>query len=110
MAMTEADLVSAQEKMRKLRARGYAVEALYDRNGRRLVVKLHTGIELGFPTKIIQGLAGVGDEDLSDIEITPEGRGLHWPRLGAEIYVPGLLAGICGTKKWMERLGADEAA
>ena len=46
--------------------------------------------------------------DLSEIEISPEGFGLHFPRLDADLYVPGLLAGQLGSKAWMAaRLGRE---
>ena len=47
-----------------------------------------------------------GAPQLDEIEITPSGFGLHFPRLDADIYVPGLLEGFLGSKKWMAaRLG-----
>ena len=34
--------------------------------------------------------------------------GLHWPRLDADVYVPGLMAGALGSRAWMAReLGAQ---
>jgi hypothetical protein len=32
--------------------------------------------------------------------------GLHWPRIDADVYVPALLEGFFGSKRWMaEQLG-----
>ena len=46
--------------------------------------------------------------NLADIEISPAGLGLHWPKLDADLYVPALLQGVFGSKKWMARqLGAE---
>ena len=46
--------------------------------------------------------------DLAEIEITPSGLGLHWPRLDADVYVPGFMKGIYGTRRWMAALlGAE---
>lgn len=50
---------------------------------------------------LAQGLEGAGTADLSEIEITPMGTGLHWPRLDANLTVDGLLAGIFGSRSWM---------
>jgi len=48
----------------------------------------------------------VGDsEQLARVEILGGGAGLHWPDLDADFYVPGLLHGIYGTKKWMAEIG-----
>ncbi|HET8750413.1 MAG TPA: DUF2442 domain-containing protein, partial [Sphingomicrobium sp.] len=47
------------------------------------------------------------EEALEDIQITPSGLGLHWPKLDADLYVPGLLQGLFGSRRWMAReLGA----
>jgi len=43
---------------------------------------------------------------LNEIEITPSGFGIHFPKLDADLYVPGLLEGFLGSKRWMaSRLG-----
>jgi hypothetical protein len=45
--------------------------------------------------------------DLKVIEITPSGFGLHFPRLDVDLWLPGLLEGVFGTREWMaSRLGA----
>jgi hypothetical protein len=44
---------------------------------------------------------------LERIEITPSGFGLYFPKLDADLYVPALLEGFLGSKRWMAaRLGA----
>jgi hypothetical protein len=107
MGITEQDLRKAEKRMAAVRDAGYAVSARYDRRRSRVVVALNTGIELAFPTRLAQGLAGASPEDLADIEISPAGLGLHWPRLDADLYVPALLQGVFGSKSWMARqLGA----
>jgi hypothetical protein len=27
--------------------------------------------------------------------------GLHWPRIDADVYIPALLEGVFGSKRWM---------
>jgi hypothetical protein len=94
--------------MALVREAGYAVSARYDRRRSRIVVALSTGIEVAFPTRLAEGLEGASPENLSDIEISPAGLGLHWPRLDADLYVPALLQGVFGSKSWMARqLGAQ---
>jgi hypothetical protein len=84
-----------------------AVSARYDRGRGRIVVGLSTGLELAFPPYMAEGLAGAAPAALAAIEITPSGLGLHWPQLDADLYVPGLLGGVFGSRRWMaERLGA----
>ncbi|MGH8219037.1 MAG: DUF2442 domain-containing protein [Steroidobacteraceae bacterium] len=62
------------------------------------------GLEIGFPIEVAQGLAGAKPSDLSKIEITPTGLGLHWPRLDADLYRPALMEGIFGSRRWMAQL------
>lgn len=108
MAITERELAQAEERMQGLRDAGHAVSARFDRRRSRIVVMLNTGIELTFPTRLAQGLAGASPDSLADIEISPAGLGLHWPQLDADLYVPALLRGVFGSKNWMARqLGAE---
>jgi hypothetical protein len=84
-----------------------AVAAHYDRHRDRVVVSLNTGIELAFPPHKAQGLEFAKPSDLSDIEISPSGFGIHFPRLDAHLYLPALLQGIFGSRSWMaSQLGA----
>ena len=58
--------------------------------------------------RLIEGLAGAAPDDLAAIEITPAGLGLHWPRLDADLYIPALMQGCFGSKRWMAaQLGAE---
>ena len=108
MAITERDLAKAEKRMAAKREAGHAVSARYDRRRSRVVVALNTGVELTFPTQLAEGLADASPDSLAEIEISPAGLGLHWPRLDADLYVPALLQGVFGSKRWMARqLGAE---
>ncbi len=108
MAITERELEQAEQRMTVSRDAGHAVSARYDRHRSRVVVRLNTGVELTFPTRLAEGLAGAPVDSLSEIEISPAGLGLHWPKLDADLYVPALLQGVFGSKQWMARqLGAE---
>jgi Protein of unknown function (DUF2442) len=39
------------------------------------------------------------------IKISPNGLGLHWPLLDADLYVPGLIEGAFGSRRWMQQIG-----
>ncbi len=108
MAITEQELQQAEDRMAVVREAGYAVSARYDRRRSRVAVVLNTGVELSFPVRLAEGLAGASPDHLADIEISPAGLGLHWPALDADLYVPALLQGVFGSKSWMARvLGAQ---
>ena len=83
-----------------------AVEAHYDPKIDRIVVRLSSKVEISFSPHDAQGLDHGTAAELSDIEITPPGLGLHWPQLDADLWVPGILEGMMGSRKWMAaRLG-----
>ncbi len=104
MAVTEQEFTQAQTRAQALREAGHAVSARYDRRRSRIVVALSTGVELAFPAALAEGLAGAAPEELAEIEVSPTGLGLHWPRLDADLYVPALLQGVFGSKGWMAGL------
>jgi hypothetical protein len=56
------------------------------------------------PRQLFQGLGGATVDQLSQIELEGEGTGIVWPALGVAHYVPGVLAGVFGTARWMARM------
>jgi len=79
----------------------YAVSARYDRRQQRIVVELNSGLQVVFGPQMIDGLQDAKPRDLQEIEITPSGFGLYFPRIDADVYLPGLLAGQFGSRRWM---------
>jgi hypothetical protein len=83
-----------------------AVSAYYDRKSGRVVINLSSKLTLSFSPRDAQGFVSARPAQLDEIEITPSGFGIHFPKLDADLYVPGLLEGFLGSKKWMaSRLG-----
>ena len=78
-----------------------AVTARYDRGRGRIVVRLETGLELGFAPRDAQGLEHATAGDLARIEIVGAGAGLHFPVLDADLSIAGLLEGRLGSDVWM---------
>jgi hypothetical protein len=84
------------------RMRGPRAEtAHYDAGRNRVVVKLTTGIEIAFAPRDVEGLQHASTDDLRSIEIEAFGLGIRFPGLDADLYVPALLKGVLGSKKWM---------
>lgn len=104
MEITDEQMAKAEASMEAKRAAGHATAARYDPGSERLIVSIHNGVELAIPVRLIQELADADPADLAEIEITPAGLGLHWPRIDADVYVPGLLSGVFGTRRWMAQL------
>jgi hypothetical protein len=89
-----------------LAATPHAVSARYDRRIGRIVVRLSTGLEISFSPSDAEGLETATWQQLREIEIDPPGFGLHFPALDADLYIPALLEGYFGSKRWMAaRLG-----
>jgi hypothetical protein len=70
-----------------------------------LILKLSDGHRHVIPREELQGLQSATKEQINRVEILGFGTGLHWPDLDLDLYVPGLLRGIYGTKKWMAEIG-----
>lgn len=81
-----------------------AKSARYDRRTNRVVVKLRSGASFVFPPELAQGLAGASPDELAHVEVTPSGAGLRWPNLDVDHSLPQLLAGVFGTRTWMDAL------
>jgi hypothetical protein len=85
-----------------------AIAAHYDAGRDALIVSLSTGVEISVPRLRIQGLAQAAPADLTGIEISPSGHGLHFPKVDVDLLVPGLLEGVFGSRAWMAaQLGAQ---
>ena len=104
-------LIAAAERrgQRSLRIEPRAKSARYDRRSGRMHVALTNGCSFAFPARDAQGLTHASDAELAQVEVLGLGLGLHWRRLDVDLSVPGLLAGLFGTKAYMDRLRAARA-
>ncbi len=95
--------------MEELRAcTPFATAAHYDRKSKSVIIKLSNGLGIFFSPEDAQGLEGATAAQLSDVELSPSGLGLHFEKLDADIWIPSLLEGVFGSRKWMAaRLGAE---
>jgi hypothetical protein len=85
-----------------------ATAARYDRKADRVILSLNTNLEIMFSPKNAQGLEHAKPSQLEPIEISHSGYGIHFPKLDADLYLPALLEGLLGSRKWMAaRLGAQ---
>jgi hypothetical protein len=84
----------------------HAVSARYDRASGKVVVELSSKLTLSFSPQDAQGLENAKPAQFDEIELTPSGFGMHFPKLDADLYIPGLLEGFMGSRNWMAtRLG-----
>lgn len=101
MAVTKEAIAAARAAAKEVGP--CAVAARYRPSVGKIEIEFDNGVTLAVPTSLIQGLAGASAADLSKIDVTPAGWGLHFPRLDADVYVPALFEGIYGSKAWIKR-------
>lgn len=102
--MSEAALKKAEalgEAM--LASEPRAMAAHYEPATGRIVIDLVNGCSYAFPAALVQDLQGASPSDLAGIKVDGMGFNLHFPALDADLYVPALVAGIFGTRRWMAR-------
>jgi hypothetical protein len=110
--ITDKDIERANRRGQARKAKyPAAVAARYDDATNKVVVSLANGVDISFPPSGAQGLEGATPSQLRDVEVTGAGTGIFFPQLDADLYVPGLIEGVMGTRKWMAaRLGAAGGA
>lgn len=102
MDITDDMLAAANRRGATKKAAFPAVVSVrYDCRVARIVIALASGLELAFSPKHAQGLEHAHPADLTKIEITPSGLGIHFPQLDADLYLPALLEGFLGSRRWM---------
>lgn len=84
-----------------------AIAAAYDKENNALRVTLASGSYVGFPIEQLQDLSDADPTKIANVVVEPPGLGLHWPDLDVDLYLPALLQGVFGSRKWMaSQLGA----
>jgi hypothetical protein len=83
-----------------------AVSARYDRKNKTIEIHLSSNLKVSFSPRDAQGLEKATPSQLQEIEISPSGFGIHFPKLDADLYLPAILQGFLGSRAWMpSRLG-----
>jgi Protein of unknown function (DUF2442) len=100
----DVDVQSKRSNLQEAQKPLNAVAARFDDVKKRIVIDLDNGAEFSFPPILAQGLSHASEADLKQIEISPLGTGLHWPKLDVDLTVDGLLAGVFGGHFWMRDL------
>lgn len=103
MAISDIDLEQANARMRRLQQTAAVKAVTYEPAAKRVVIELITGIHLSIPVDRVEGLADASAGALEEMEISPSGLGIHWPQLDVDLYIPGVLQGNLGSRKWMAR-------
>jgi len=102
---TDAEIDAALKKA-KLAARepvARSVEHVPELN--LLIVKLSNGRRLALPIEDLQGLGDATHEQTENYELLGRGTGIRFPELDVDLYVPALIEGVYGNRRWMAQLG-----
>ena len=100
----EIDAAIALAKVREpFRPRAVAVS--YRAKDDAVAITLATGVELAIPRKLLQGLEHATLAQLAKVEIVGAQDGLHWESLDVDHYVPALIEGVFGNRRWMSTIG-----
>lgn len=106
--MEWTEIREVNERGREMRASvPRVVAARYDRRLGRVVLSLSSRLDVMFAPEDVEGLDEATPAELEPIEISPSGFGIYFPKLDADMYLPGLLEGFLGSRQWMaSRMGA----
>lgn len=102
MALSEAEFEAAKARTTeegKFRPRAIGAAFMPERH--RVWIEMDNGLEVTFDPTRYEELAGASPDQLADIEVSGRGSAIYFPGLDASIYIPGLLQGLTGSKRWM---------
>ena len=68
-----------------------------------MIVELTNGCTFAFPPHVAQGLEQATPDQLANVAILGKGCGLHWESMDVDLSIPGLMAGIFGTRSHIAR-------
>jgi hypothetical protein len=75
-----------------------------------LIVGLSNGRRLVLPVEDVQGLSKATQEQIQNYELLGGGTGISFPELDVDLYVPALIEGVYGNRRWMAQLGKKGGA
>ena len=87
-----------------------AVAFRYFERNDTFAIKLATGVEILIPRRILKGLEDATPRQLADVRIVGAKSGLRWDRLDVDHYVPSLVEGVFGNRRWMSAIGKKGGA
>jgi hypothetical protein len=69
------------------------------------LIALSDGERLVLQREKLQGLQGATKAELAHVKVSMLGTALSWPELNVDFYIPALIKGMFGTRRWMAELG-----
>lgn len=75
----------------------------YDASTGAVTLQLTSGIHIGIPARLIEGLQHATPIQLAAVEMDSHGYALNWEEPDVQMSVEGLLAGVFGSRRWMRQ-------
>jgi hypothetical protein len=105
MITTDAEIDTAIGKAKLLDGEPLATTAQYIPTFKVLIVGLTNGRRLVLPIEDLQGLETATAKQLRNVEILSLGTEINFPDIDLGFYVPSLIEGVYGNRRWMSELG-----
>jgi hypothetical protein len=102
---TDFDIEEALRRAAVLKGEPLAQSVEYIQDLRLLIVGLSNGRRLVLPVEDLQGLTDATQEHMQQCELLGGGTGISFPELDVDLYVPALIEGVYGNRRWMAELG-----
>lgn len=100
--VSDADLQAAKARWAEERAgRPIPVAVRFDRATERIVVDFVNGATFLVPARALEGLEDATIDELAEVELLGE-TGLHWESLDVDYTIQGLMAGVFGSRVFMD--------
>ena len=100
---TEIEAALRRAKVHESDPRAQTVEHISALN--LLIVGLSNGRRLVLPIEDLQGLGNATHKQIQNYELLGRGTGIAFPDLDVDLYVPALIEGVYGNRRWMAQLG-----
>jgi hypothetical protein len=102
--LTDPEIDAAEARGREFAAHAPRAAAVrFDRTRSVVSIDLVNGCAFSFPADLVEDLRGAKAEDLERIEVDSAGFNLNWADLDVDLFVPALVAGVFGTRRFMTR-------
>jgi hypothetical protein len=102
---TDAEIDRALQAAQQWPDEPRLIKAHYSPGVNLVILEFDNQRRLAIPREDVEELCTASQKAAANIEITENGTGLRWPALDLDLYVPNLLKGIYGTRRWMSMIG-----
>lgn len=82
------------------RSEPHATSVRFDAGTRTYALELLAGAVVSFRADQVRELNDASAEDLADVELSPSGGGISWPRLDVDLNMTGLILRLVAGEGW----------